>query len=358
MRVLQLVDSLELGGTERVAVNTANALSHKIDKSFLCATRKEGLLKESLNDKVEYLFLDKNKTLDFKAIKRLKGFIKVNEIGVVHAHSSSFFLAVLVKLFRPRLKIIWHDHYGNSEFLEQRRSMVLSIISVFFSHIISVNELLKNWAEDHLKCARVDYLPNFAIPDNNKPLTKLKGNEGKRIVHLANLRPQKNHKTLLKAFKAVIEVYPDWTLHCIGKDLEDKYSQSLKSMVDEFQLNNKVFFYGSRQDISHILKGCDIAVLSSKSEGLPIALLEYGFAKLPTVVTNVGDCSKVISSSNEGLIINKADISALTEALVKYISDERLRSKKGRNLFLKVNEFYSENAIINKLINIYKLHVV
>lgn len=357
MRVLQLVDSLEVGGTERVAVNTARALSYKIDRSFLCATRKEGFLKESLNDGVEYLFLDKKKTVDFKAIKRLKGFIKLNRISIIHAHSSSFFLAVLVKLIYPRVKIVWHDHYGNSEFLEQRKSKVLGLASFFFTHIISVNEALRNWAEANLKCARVDYLPNFAIPDNNKPLTKLKGNEGKRVVHLANLRPQKNHEMLLRAFKEVIEVHPDWTLHCIGKDLEDKYSQSLKSLVVEYRLINNVFFYGTKRDISNILKACDIGVLSSKSEGLPIALLEYGFAKLPVVVTNVGDCNKVISSPNEGFIINKGDVGALKEAIFEYISKESIRIQKGNKLFQKVNESYSENAIIDKLINIYKLHV-
>ena len=90
MRVLQLIDSLEVGGAERVAVNIANALSTQIDQSFLCATRKEGLLKEKALPSVNYLFLNKKRTLDYKATTTLLKYIKTNSINLIHAHTSSF----------------------------------------------------------------------------------------------------------------------------------------------------------------------------------------------------------------------------------------------------------------------------
>ncbi|GAL61464.1 glycosyltransferase [Algibacter lectus] len=91
MKVLQLIDSLEAGGAERVAVNYANGLVHMIDASYLCTTRAEGLLKGELNKDVGYLFLNKKKTIDVKAIKRLHQFIKNEDIDIIHAHGSSFF---------------------------------------------------------------------------------------------------------------------------------------------------------------------------------------------------------------------------------------------------------------------------
>jgi len=63
MRVLQLIDSLEAGGAERVAVNYANGLLNRIDGSYLCVTRAEGLLKSSVNNAVGYLFLNKKATI-------------------------------------------------------------------------------------------------------------------------------------------------------------------------------------------------------------------------------------------------------------------------------------------------------
>ena len=59
MRVLQLIDSLDAGGAERMSVTIANALSTRIDRSYLCTSRKEGVLKSDLKKDVGYLFLRK-----------------------------------------------------------------------------------------------------------------------------------------------------------------------------------------------------------------------------------------------------------------------------------------------------------
>jgi hypothetical protein len=63
MRVLQIIDSLEAGGAERMAVNYANALANEIDFSALVVTRKEGNLRNQINNNVPYLFLNKRSTL-------------------------------------------------------------------------------------------------------------------------------------------------------------------------------------------------------------------------------------------------------------------------------------------------------
>jgi hypothetical protein len=64
----------------------------------------------------------------------------------------------------------------------------------------------------------------------------------------------------------------------VGKDFEDVYSQN-KKLYSEQHLEHVVFFYGSQQDVENILNQATIAVLSSQSEGLPVALLEYGLHK-------------------------------------------------------------------------------
>ena len=163
MRVIQLIDSLEAGGAERMAVNYANALADEIEFSALVATRKEGVLRNQLDKKVDYLFLNKKRTVDFRAIFKLRKYILKHQIQIVQAHSSSFFLAVLVKLSLPRVKIIWHDHYGNSDFLENRSKALLQLATFFFSGIIAVNEKLKTWALEQLHYKNGIYLPNFAV---------------------------------------------------------------------------------------------------------------------------------------------------------------------------------------------------
>lgn len=352
MRIIQIIDSLEAGGAEKMAVNYANALSKKIEFSGLIATRKQGLLLEQINSNVDYLFLDKKKRIDFKSIFQLRNYVKKNKVDFIHAHSSSFFIAVLVKLIFFKVKIIWHDHYGISQDLKSRKNLSLKFGSLFFTGIISVNSALKEWAQDYLWCKKVIYLPNFIEDDVNlNAEASLKGLDGKRIVCVANLRPQKNHELLINAANIIRNKFPDWTFHLIGKNFEDTHSQGLKNKVKDLKLTENVFFYGTTNNVASVLKQCEIAVLSSLSEGLPLALLEYGLYKMPAVATNVGEISKIITSEDIGLIVPSNDLQQFTNAIQKLIEDDIYRKAIGLELNKVIKLNYSEESVIEKYIS-------
>ena len=95
MRVLQLIDSLDAGGAERIAVNYANALNNDNCTSFLCATRKEGLLKSEIKNLANYFFLEKMTSIDIRALFRLRRFLINNKISILHAHATSYFLSLI-----------------------------------------------------------------------------------------------------------------------------------------------------------------------------------------------------------------------------------------------------------------------
>lgn len=348
MRILQLIDSLDAGGAERMAVNYANALVAQISFSALVATRKEGALKSQLSDKAGYLFLNKKGTIGFGAVLKLKRFVKQHNITIIHAHSTSFFTAVLLKMIYPKIKIIWHDHYGNSEFLEKRNSIVLKICSRFFFGTISVNRNLKRWSEQQLNCNKAIYLPNFVFFNNKtERQTILKGENYKRIVCLANLREQKNHELLLKIAKEIKNLHPDWTFHLVGKDFEDAYSQKIKNIISTENLEDSVFVYGSKTDIQNILEQAEIGILTSKSEGLPVALLEYGFCAKAVVVTHVGEIPTVITDTQSGILVDSGNAGKFVKALCLLIENPGKRNTLGNNLQQNIQDNYSREAVIN-----------
>lgn len=353
--VIQLIDSLNPGGAEMMAVNIANGLAEKGVVSHICTTRLEGDLKSKIDNTVGYLFLNKKRVLDFGAIKRLYNYIKLHDIKIIHAHSSSYFSAFLIKILIPSSTIIWQDHYGNSENLKKRTKFPLNSISKSFNAIISVNLLLKQWAKVHLKSKKVYFIPNFAaFSSENKKITFLKGEERKRIVCLANLRPQKDHITLLQAFSIIHEKYLDWTLHLVGLDLNDEYSEQIKRYIKDNKLSNHVFLYGSCSDTEFILKQGTIGVLSSKSEGLPVALLEYGLSKLPVVVTNVGECGKVVTNTVNGLVVEPNNAHEFAKAVLGLIKNRDLGIKYGERLHKEIILNYSKGNYIKQLLSIYK----
>jgi glycosyltransferase involved in cell wall biosynthesis len=353
MKVLQLIDSLETGGAERMAVTYANELANHLDRSFLCATRKEGLLKATIDSRVDYLFLKKSATFDLQAILRLYKYVAKNKIDVIHAHSSSFFYATILKFFKPSLKLIWHDHYGQNQMLQNRKFGILKGCSRFFNVIISVNENLKEWAVKNLKCDSVFYLKNFISESTTiKPSISLQGEEGFRIVCLANIREQKDHLNLLNAFKLAQKKHSFLSLHLLGKINHDSYYNTLLTFIKENKLE-QVFFYDAQNGVLELLKSCDIGVLSSKSEGLPVALLEYGFANLPVVCTDVGQCKEVINDF--GFVISPGNSENLALALLTYIENPTKRKEDALAFSNHIRSKYTFQAVQSKILSLYKL---
>lgn len=351
MRIAQIIDSLEIGGAERMAVNYANTILRKNGFSALVSTRREGPLKSAICDGVVTLALQRKRTLDFGAIFRLRSFCIAHKITHLHAHGTSYFVAALLKLILPKIKVIWHDHYGLSEFLDQRKFGFLKMVSGSFCGIISVNEKLRAWAIRELKCPKVVFLPNFTesnVTNENAVLAGLQGKSGNKILCLANLREQKNHFMLVQVACNVRAEFPDWTFHLVGKDFNDEYSEALREMIKQRNLEETVFLYGSRPDSAQLISEADICILTSKSEGLPVALIEYGMHEKAVLATAVGDIPQVIADGQNGFLAESGNDVAFSQKLMELISSKELRAKLGRHLKDTIQSTYSERAVIDQ----------
>lgn len=353
MRVLQLIDSLRPGGAEKMAVNIANAMLPHVERSFLCCTREEGLLKKEIRDEVGYIYLNKKSSLDPLAILKLRRFIRENEIEVVHAHSTSFFLPGLLKLSGSIFKLIWHDHYGESENLKARNYIILKMLSRYFTGIISVNTALKEWAVTNLECENVIEIENFISEPEFKQECeiKLRGNQNDfKIICVANLRPQKDHLNLLRAFE-MLKTDLNVSLHLIGEDPGTEYSASILKAIENSPVKSKIFYYGTQIVVISLLKNANLGVLSSRSEGLPLALLEYGMAGLPVICTRVGKCPEVIGEYGE--IVPSGNAKALSQKITFYIKHPDKMSIDSNLYQQRIKEKYSVSKVVNRIIEFY-----
>lgn len=358
MKVLSLIDSLIAAGAERMAVNIANGLSLKGIDSHLCSTHSGGPLEEFVSDKVKLIVLDKRYALDIIAFFKLVKYVKNNHIEIIHAHSSSVFWAVMVKWFVGSIKVVWHDHYGFSEHLDKRPAFPLNFMARFLSHAFVVNEKLLNYSIHTLKIPieKVSFLANFA------DLEAATGTQADipdmeffpKLVCLANLRRQKDHDNLLNAFALIIGVYPEARLYLVGGHFNDDYYHHLTKRIDnEEALLGKVFILGSRNDVSAILATCNLGILSSLSEGLPVSLLEYGMAQLPVVCTNVGDCGLVLDGGRCGALVPPKDANALAEAVITLLKNQEEAQKKSKLLKERVETNFSRSSAIEKILHVY-----
>ncbi|WP_431243019.1 glycosyltransferase family 4 protein [Flavobacterium sp. P21] len=302
-------------------------------------------------------FFTKKRQIDFGAIFRLRKYITKNKIEILHAHSSSFFIAVLVKLILPKIRIVWHDHYGNRINQSYKENRILIFLSVFFSSILVVNLQLKEWSQKYMRCPQIIFIPNFATINNiSNPVTILNGIEGKRIVFLANLKRPKNHILILKTFLDLNLNDLGWSLHLIGKDYCDDYSNVLKDFITSNSLEHHIFLYGEKNDIGNILSQADIGVLASTDEGFPVTLLEYALQSLPVVSTNVGYCSSIIKNEETGLLFDPFLTKEVAEKLSKMIGNTIYRKQMSESLKRFVEENYSEDIVIDKIVSIYQFN--
>jgi glycosyltransferase involved in cell wall biosynthesis len=356
VNVMQLTDTLNLGGAERVAVNLANLLPRERYGSFLCTTRSEGPLEDNVAPHVKRLRLRRKHRFDGQAIRSLVSFIRANDIHILHAHVNSLFIATVAALFRPHPIVIWHDHYGNYA-VKDRPAWLYRVAMKQTSGVIAVNRLLAQWSLDSLGVVpdRVWYIPNFVLePRLNGKVIDLPGRAGSRIVCVANLRSQKDHFTLLRAMSHVVREMPAAHLLLVGAVADQSYLDRVQRQIAEAGLGQNVSLLGERQDVSSILQACDVGVLSSVSEGFPLSLIEYGTAKLPAVATSVGQCADVLDQGQAGLLVPSGAAEQMAESLLLLLRSSERRLALGEAFHQHVQRNYSAAAVIDQICKVYE----
>ncbi|MGP0591603.1 glycosyltransferase family 4 protein [Nitrospira sp. T9] len=358
LAVLHITDTMQAGGLERVAVNLVNLLPPDRCRAFLCSTRRDGPLLEGLAPHVMRLPLRRRHRFDVQAITKLVNFIREQNIQILHAHGPSLFIAVVAAVFAPFPAVIWHVHSGRLA-VGGRSTWPYRLVARRIKGVFAVNQDLAGWAcqKLHLPSSKVWYVPNFLSEDHTRKPEEninLPGRDGGRIVCLANLRPLKDHPTLLHAMDLVIRQASYAHLILIGSTSNTVYLESLQKLISKYQLDKHVSLLGHRDDVTSILNSCDIGVLNSISEGFPMTLLEYGMAELPTVATRVGQCPEVLDEGRAGILVQPRSPSQLAEALVELLRSPDRRKYFGKQLNLHVHEKFNQHHVLEKFCHCYE----
>ena len=353
LAVMHLVDTLALGGAEAMAVHLANAFPPGRYQVYLCATRRGGPLQERIQSHVEYLNLGRWFRFDIAAIARLAAFVRSRRIRILHAHGTAVFAAAAASVAADA-RLVWHDHQGMR--CTTGPSPAYRLLAKRLDAVIAVTRELAGWTVDRLgfPAGRTWYLPNFvpeSRPDAAAP--DLPGTQGYRIVQVANLRPQKDHANMIRAMREVVRSVPQAHLLLVGSTRNAECVAGVQQLVRELGLGGHITILGERRDVAAVLAGCDIGVLSSASEGLPLALLEYGMAGLPVVATRAGECAEVLDGGRAGLLAAPGDPVDLAGGLIRLLENRAERADFAARFERRVRENFSANAAVGRICEIY-----
>jgi glycosyltransferase involved in cell wall biosynthesis len=145
------------------------------------------------------------------------------------------------------------------------------------------------------------------------------------IVTVANFREKKDYPTLLAA-AALLDDEPQIRFVAIG---QGPLEGALREEHRRLDLGGRFRFLGHHPDPPAVLAGADIFVLTSRHEGLPIALLEAMALGVPPVATRVGGIPTVVTSGHDGILLAPGDPSAVAAALRRLAHDPDDRTALG-----------------------------
>jgi len=151
----------------------------------------------------------------------------------------------------------------------------------------------------------------------------------KWIVLVGNMHSDvKGHRWLIAAAAPISREFPQTRFVFVGDGAQ---REDFERQVRELGLEEHFSFLGLRDDVPRILSCCDIAVLPSKAEGLPNAVLEYLAAGLPTVASRVGGNAEIVQDGKTGLLVPPQDSSSLAEAVLRLMRNPEFADTLAKN---------------------------
>jgi glycosyltransferase involved in cell wall biosynthesis len=165
------------------------------------------------------------------------------------------------------------------------------------------------------------------------------------------LSPEKGFNVLIDAAASVIGQLPEAGFVIFG---DGPLRQELKSQVGACGLQGRFVFAGFRKDLPRYLPNLDLGVMSSYTEGLPVALLEMGAAGVPNVATAVGGIPEVIDDGTSGLLVPPGDAAALAKPIGALLAYEPRRVAMGNAARERVRRDFSFAAMARQYHELFK----
>ncbi len=178
------------------------------------------------------------------------------------------------------------------------------------------------------------------------------------IGAIARIVPIKDIKTMIYAFSLLCDEMDNVRLHIMGStDEDEEYYEECLQLIRDLELKNIIFT--GRVDVHDYLKKIDFTVLTSISEGQPLAILEAMAAGRPAVTTKVGSCDELIEGKEDGFgdagfCVPTMHQSALAEAMITLCQNDDLRRQMGENGKKRVHALYDHKQMIRNYLYLYQ----
>lgn len=357
VRILQLVQGLEIGGLEQMVITLIERLDMARFKPAVCCFDVLGTLAIRLTTKgIPVDLLPRKPGVDLSYSLRLARFLRKKQIDILHLHNpTALFYGTLAGRIARTPGIIYTEH-GRDFSSSWKVKLANRLLSVLVNEVVAVAERGKTYliSEEGFSGNRIKLIYNGidahrfdsrAYRGKRREILATLGlNPGGPIVGVvARLDPIKNHSNLLNAMVTVSQRVPGVVLLVIG---DGPLRDELEQRVQELKLGGAVKFLGARSDVPELLSILDLFVLPSYSEGLSLTLIEACAAGKPIVATNVGGNSEVVEHGANGLLVPSDNSHALAEAIIRILTDKEYTRRMGQIAHERFEKYFTADAMV------------
>jgi glycosyltransferase involved in cell wall biosynthesis len=171
------------------------------------------------------------------------------------------------------------------------------------------------------------------------------------VGNVAALAPHKGQRHLIDAAHLVVQRVPDARFVIFG---EGELREALERHVRELRLEKHVLLPGFRTDILGCIKGFDLFVMSSVTEGLGTSLLDAMACGKAIVATRAGGIPEVVEDGTNGLLVEPRDHQAMAAAIERLIADTELRAKMASAGSARVRGQFTVERMVAETASVYE----
>ena len=336
IRVLWLIKGLGPGGAERLLVASAAARDRAV---FDCRAAyllpwKDRLVPELESLGVQVRCLDGRDERDLRWAGRLRSMLVDTPVDIVHTHSpyvagvARLVVRSLPRAVRPRL--VSTEHNAWTTFARPTRWLNAST-SVLDDATIAVSAQVRDSLHGPARRRAVVLTHGIALEqvrEQRAERASVRGELGVApddvlVGTVANYVPKKDYPNLLHAARCLADRRSGVRFCAVG---QGPLEADVHALRHELGLDDVVILPGYRRDAVRVLAGCDIFVLASRFEGLPVALMEAFGLGLPVVVTSVGGVPEAVDDGVQGLLVPPGQPELLADALEQLVADPPRRA--------------------------------
>jgi glycosyltransferase involved in cell wall biosynthesis len=337
IRVLWLVKGLGPGGAERILVASARRRDYQrisVRAAYLLP-HKVALAAELQAEGVPVTCLGYRQVLDPRWLTALRRSLAQDPVDIIHAHSPLMAVGarIVARSLPGRLRphVVVTDHNVWDSYMVPTR-LADALTSGLDDARLTVSEAVRTSLPTRIHRRAQAVLQGIEVEHvqaqrNHRAAMRAElGLEQDALVvgTVANLRRAKAYPDLLEAARQVLQRLPDVRFVTVG---QGPMEAEVRALHTQLGLGDRVALLGHRPDAVRVMAACDVFVLASLNEGLPLAVMEALALGLPVVATAVGGIPEVVDSGCEGLLVPPARPRELAAALLTVLTDaERRRS--------------------------------